>query len=145
MSFVRLLSPARANARSSSPSPVASSSSSQQRLYKPSLALHVPGYGACLAVASEPNPHDPAADPRYDLELHGELEIKMPSGSGRMRCKSIRVGVRTILRLDFKGKKKEEHELFETKVEIIGGSSEGVWLAEGSQRYAHPLLFSQEN
>lgn len=131
MSFVRLLSPARATTPSS---PIASSSSAQLRAYKPSLSLHVPGYGACLAVASEPNPNDPCQDPQYETALTGELEIRMPNGSGRMRCKSIRVGVRTVLRLDLKGKKREEHELFQTRVEIIGSTNDGVWLAEGSQR-----------
>lgn len=85
-------------------------------------------------MASEPNPNDPNQDPQYETALTGELEIRMPNGSGRMRCKSIRVGVRTTLRLDLKGKKREEHELFQTRVEIIGSTSDGVWLAEGSQR-----------
>lgn len=134
MSFVRLLSPARGPFRSSSPSPTASSSSAQLQSYKPTLSLHVPGYGSCLAVASEPNPQNPIEDPQYELDLSGELEIRMPPGSGRMRCKSIRVGVRTMMGLELKGKKKEEIELFETKVEIVGGTSEGVWLSEGSQR-----------
>jgi hypothetical protein len=86
---------------------------------------------------SEPNPLDPNADtePQYDLDLRGELEIRMPHGSGRMRCKSIRVGMRTTLKIAIKGKKKEEHELSDCKVEIIGANSEGVWLEEGAQRY----------
>jgi len=79
---------------------------------------------------------DPSADlePKYDLDLRGELEIRMPHGSGRMRCKSIKVGLKSILKIAIKGKRKEEHELSDSKVEIIGGSSEGVWLEEGSQR-----------
>ena len=133
MSFVRLLSPAR-GPRSIPSSPIASSSSPSARAYKPTLSLHVPGYGACLAVAVETGPDDPSQEPQYETALTGELEIRMPSGSGRMKCKSIRVGVRTTLRLDLKGKKREEHELFHTRVEIIGSTSDGVWLAEGSQR-----------
>jgi hypothetical protein len=60
--------------------------------------------------------------------------IRMPPFSGRMRCKSIRVGLRTRLKIDIKGRKKEEFELLDRRVEIIGGSSDGVWLDEGAQR-----------
>ena len=129
MSFVRLLSSAKA-------SPGPSSPSSTPRVYKPTLSLHVPGYGAILATLQEPNALDTSSDlePRYDLDIKGELEVRMPSGSGRMRCKSIRVGLRSRLKIAVKGKKKEEHELSDCKVEIIGGSSKGVWLEEGSQR-----------
>lgn len=129
MSFVRLLSTAKGSPRPQSPTTPTHS-------YKPTLSLHVPGYGAILATLSEPNPLDPSADlePKYDLDLRGELEIRMPHGSGRMRCKSIKVGLKSILKIAIKGKRKEEHELSDCKVEIIGGSSEGVWLEEGSQR-----------
>jgi hypothetical protein len=131
MSFVRLLSPARKPSGSSSPSV-----SPAGQAFKPTLSLHVPGYGAILATRSEPNPLDPPADtePKYDLDLRGELEIRMPPFSGRMRCKSIRVGLRTRLKIDIKGRKKEEFELLDRRVEIIGGSSDGVWLDEGAQR-----------
>ena len=129
MSFVRLLSTAKG-----SPRPLSPSSATQS--YKPTLSLHVPGYGAIIAALSEPNPLDLSADlePKYDLDLRGELEIRMPHGSGRMRCKSIRVGMKSMLKIAIKGKRKEEHELSDCRVEIIGGSSEGVWLEEGAQR-----------
>lgn len=133
MSFVRLLSPARASSRPQSPA-----SSSSNQIFKPTLSLHVPGYGGIFATLQEPNALDLSAslEPVYDLDVRGELEIRMPHGSGRMRCKSIRVGLRSELKIDIKGKKKEEHELLDRRVEIIGGSSEGVWLEEGAQRYA---------
>jgi hypothetical protein len=136
MSFVRLLSPSRA-VRAQSPSSVASSSSPAPKAAKPTLSLHVPGYGAIIATQSEPNPLDPSTTPTYDLDLRGELEIRMPPGTGHMRCKSIRVGIRTRLEVAIKGRKKEEHVIFDRRVEIIGGTSEGVWLEEGSQRYVH--------
>jgi hypothetical protein len=52
-----------------------------------------------------------------------------------MRCKSIRVGMRTKFKVELYGRKKEEHEIFDRRVEIIGGTSDGVWLEEGAQRY----------
>jgi hypothetical protein len=89
-----------------------------------------------LATLQEPNPLDTSADlePKYEMDIRGELEIRMPNRSGRMRCKSIRVGLKSTYKINIKGKKKEKHELADCKVEIIGGSSEGVWLEEGAQR-----------
>jgi len=67
--------------------------------------------------------------------LHGDLETSLPEGSGRKRCKAIRVGLRTAISLDLGvGRMAEEDVIFERKVEIRGGRADGLVLEEGSQR-----------
>jgi hypothetical protein len=123
MSFLRVLSPRPAKVSSRS-SPI-------------TLALHVPSYGAIRLNGnsdpfSELDPNDPHA-PR-DVPLTGELEVNVPEDLGRQRCKAIRVGVRTVVRLDMGPRRKgEEDTIFERKVEIIAGNAEGIWLESGRQ------------
>jgi hypothetical protein len=117
MSMLRYLSPGRGREGTLSPLPSDA----------PALKLHVTNWGVLILPAPE---H--ADDPRDDTLLHGELDVRV---SGPRRCKRIRVGLRSIIRLDMgQGRKIEEDVLFERKVEIIGASTDGIWLAPGSQR-----------
>lgn len=94
-------------------------------------------------------------------ELRGELEINIPplqpqsrrgSGSvvthpqhqgqgqgqsrrGGKRCKAIRVGWRTVVRLAMGPERGwEEDVIFERDLGNVAGSSEGIWLEEGITR-----------
>lgn len=76
------------------------------------------------------------ARPREDQLLSGVLVIRVPApaSGARMRCRSIRVGMRTICRLDMGPVRGwEEDTIFETKVELMAGNSEGIILMEGIQ------------
>ncbi|KLT41789.1 hypothetical protein CC85DRAFT_247074 [Cutaneotrichosporon oleaginosum] len=100
----------------------------------PVLKLHVTNWGVLIL----PAPENVGEDPRDDTLLHGELDVRV---SGPRRCKRIRVGLRSIIRLDMGGGRKiEEDVLFERKVEIIGASTDGIWLAPGSQRFAFTII-----
>jgi hypothetical protein len=88
-------------------------------------------------------------------ELRGELEINIPHdhshthqqrsghsgwnsaghGSGGKRCKAIRVGYRTIARLNMGPERGwEEDVIFERDIGDMAGSAEGIWLEEGITR-----------
>jgi len=104
---------------------------------QPVLTLHVPNYGLIIIPAPEaPDPDGRVSDePREDHMLHGELEVRL-GGTHPRRAKAIRVGFRTIIKLDLgTGRKKEEDVLFERKVEITGADDDGIELSPGSQRY----------
>ena len=80
-------------------------------------------------------PHARTDGPREDQLLNGDLDIQMPRGTKRRRCKSVRVGVRTKCRLHMgPGRGWEEDVVFERKVEMMGGNAEGIVLDEGMQR-----------
>lgn len=121
------------------PSSSASNSLSRSAPSTPVLALHVPSYGAVMM-----NPPEDSLNPsnslysqgiRNDQILHGEFEVALPPGSGRKRCKAIRVGLRTTIKLDLGlGRMGEEDKIFDRKVEVIAGNSEGLWLDEGTQK-----------
>lgn len=112
----------------------------------PTLMIHTPNFGILYLpppddqdVEPGQTPQNGAAartsrdEPRDDVMLHGELEII--NRNGPRRCKAIRVGLRTVLKLDLgPGRKCEEDVLFERRVEMIGSTADGIWLAQGSQR-----------
>lgn len=103
---------------------------SPRESHAPSLKLHVTNWGVIILPVVEPEHNED--QPRDDHVLNGELEVRV---AGPRRCKRIRVGLRSIIRLDMgQGRKVEEDVLFERKVEIIGASADGIWLAPGSQR-----------
>jgi hypothetical protein len=110
--------------------------SSRDRDERPVLTLHVPNSGIIIIPAPEaPAPDGRVSDePREDYMLHGELEVRI-GGNRPRRCKALRVGFRTIIKLDLgSGRRSEEDVLFERKLEIVGADSEGVDLQPGSQR-----------
>ncbi|CAK9786974.1 unnamed protein product [Cutaneotrichosporon oleaginosum] len=124
MSMLRYLSPGKGREGALSPLPSDA----------PVLKLHVTNWGVLIL----PAPENVGEDPRDDTLLHGELDVRV---SGPRRCKRIRVGLRSIIRLDMGGGRKiEEDVLFERKVEIIGASTDGIWLAPGSQRFAFTII-----
>lgn len=79
-------------------------------------------------------PHGRTEGPRDDQLLNGVLDVIVPPGA-RRRCKSVRVGLRTKARLNMGAERGwEEDTVFERKVEMLGGNSEGMLLDEGVQR-----------
>ena len=85
-----------------------------------------------------PFPNPSRDDPRQDKELSGDLEIEVLRGFGKLKCKAIRVGVRTTCKLDMGvDRGLEEDVLWCGTAEVFGGTtSEGVILEEGLQRSA---------
>lgn len=73
------------------------------------------------------------AEPRQfqDRELNGELEIDVPRGMGRRRCRAIRLTLKNVARL-FMGEQRgwEEDVLFERTLEVKGA----IILEEGLSR-----------
>jgi hypothetical protein len=75
-------------------------------------------------------------EPRTDVEFHGDLQISVPRHMGGKRCKSIVVGLRTRYVIDARGSRpREEGVLFESRVELLGGSVDGIILDAGIQRF----------
>lgn len=67
--------------------------------------------------------------------MTGEVEVEMPIGFGRKRCRAVRVGFRTTISLDLgPGRMGEEDVLYDFKGDVLGGAAEGLWLEEGSQK-----------
>lgn len=139
MSFLRLLSPVRD----------AFDSSSRWSKGDPEddvrLTFRVEGYGTVII----PPPDDPlwpatmsvTDRPRNDYVLQGELDVYVPparpeSPARRRRCRAVRVYLRTTARLNMGAVRGwEEDVIFEGKCEMLGGTSEGLWLHEGVQRW----------
>ena len=84
MSMFRMLSPSRASRSTKSDSVT--------------VDIRVPSYGSVFMPF--PDPLGNTETPRVDKELSGDLEIFVPKDLGRIKCKAIRVGVRTTCRLD---------------------------------------------
>ncbi|GFZ44359.1 hypothetical protein JCM24511_02081 [Saitozyma sp. JCM 24511] len=135
MSILRLLSTLRAVSASSSPS-------RRAMVDDVRLALRVEGYGTVF-MAPPDDPLWPAAisdRPRDDHLLRGELDVYIPP-RGRRRCKAIRVRLQTLARLNMGPKRGwEEDVIFEGKCEVLCGTSEGLWLDEGVQRFEFTLI-----
>ncbi|ORX40882.1 hypothetical protein BD324DRAFT_612440 [Kockovaella imperatae] len=103
------------------------------------LYLRVPSYGSVFMPFPDPTSEPDA--PRQDMELSGDLEIELPSGFGAVRCKSIRVGLRTTCKLDMGvGRGVEEDTLWTGKAELMGSTSDGIILEEGLQRFAFTII-----
>ena len=61
------------------------------------------------------HPENPLQQYRSDYELQGELVVRLPTGSGRLRCKAIRVGIRTIFQMNLGRRRKEDDAHLESK------------------------------
>ncbi|WVQ86014.1 hypothetical protein IAT38_008182 [Cryptococcus sp. DSM 104549] len=86
-------------------------------------------------VRIDPSAREP---PTEDTVFSGALEIIMKE---RRRAKSISVGVHSACRLDMgAGRGWEEDGIFERGVEVMGGTSEGIWLEKGSQSFGFSIL-----
>lgn len=104
--------------------------------HAPTLTLHVPAYG--VMYLQRPRTELDALDGPGDGSqmmsntLRGELEINVPRGEGRRRCKSIKVGIKTIVRLAMgPARGWEEDVIFERESEHRAANAEGIWLEEG--------------
>lgn len=79
-------------------------------------------------------PHVRSNGPREDQLLNGGLDIQLPRGTKKRRVKFVSVGIRTKCRLNIPGRGWEEDVIFERKVEMMGGNSDGIVLDVGIQR-----------
>lgn len=108
------------------------------------INIRVPSYGSVFMPF--PDPLNSPDTPRTDKELFGDLEIAIPRCRGRVKCKAIRIGVRTFCRLDMARAAAsggrggvEEDVIWLGKVEVRGGTADGVVLEEGLQRFTFTI------
>jgi len=81
-------------------------------------------------------------NPQNSLYSDGPRNDQIPMGNWKSPyrreadgCRAIRVGMISKCILDMgPGRMGEEDTIFDRKVEIIGGNSEGLWLDEGMQK-----------
>jgi hypothetical protein len=116
---MRLLSSSRAaSASRTAPPPRASSSNRRADKTKPEIIFHLPGFGIQYL---------PAPPPRYDLEaqrlaakeLQGDLEVRLPLEMGPRRCRRLRMGLKTVVRLAMgDGRGWEEDVVSEMELEL---------------------------
>lgn len=96
----------------------------------PTLTLHVPAYGVLYLTRPPPNISSTSwSEASTSNTLRGELEINVPSGD-RKRCRSIKVGIKTVSKLLI-SEKWEEDVVFERDSVHQAGNGEGIWLEEG--------------
>jgi hypothetical protein len=108
-----------------------------QKREEPTLTLHVPAYGALyLTRSTQPFGQQ---DPGYVSEpysLKGWVQVKVPSD--RCRCKSIKVGFRTVCRLAMgEARGWEEDVIFEREENLV--DENGIWFEQGITRYVEDL------
>jgi hypothetical protein len=103
---------------------------------QPVITIHLPGYGSIRMI--EPSPIE--NEPRQDYVLNGILEIFVPQPLGRLRCRSIKIGFRSVLTLRGIGEGAEEQDtLYETEAELSDSEDKGyTYLEVGTQRYVQP-------
>jgi hypothetical protein len=92
------------------------------------ITHHVHAFGGIYL----PSPSAPSADSQPEVPYGGRLEIHLTPGSGRRKCQSIKVGIRTISTLDLGQKRGKEEDIVFERVVSLG---EGTILEEGSQLY----------
>jgi hypothetical protein len=111
-----------------------SSSSSSSKI--PTVSIHVPAFGGIfLDAPTESGGPDDYVAPDREYRMIGEIEVEIPLGFGRKRCRGVKVGYRSTINLDLgPGRMGEEDILFDRRGEVLGGSMEGLWLEEGSQK-----------
>lgn len=112
----------------------ASSSRSPSPVALPALKIihHVPAFGGIYLPALDL----PSSGTEPDVAYGGRLEVFVPPGTGRSRCKSIKIGFRTTSTLDLGPKRGKEEDVIFERVIVIG---EGTILEEGSQLYVPPV------
>jgi len=137
MSFLRLLSSATSPRSKSGTSVQPIPTGKPVRAEDLEISWHMPSFG-CIFMTPPDDPLWPHAlsdGPREDQLLEGELSITVPRGSG-VFCKAIRLIFRTRCKLSMGPVRGwEEDEIFERRTEMIGGTNEGIYLNEGSQRH----------
>lgn len=112
------------------------SSSSSSSSKTPVVSIHVPAFGGVfLDAPTESGGPDEYIIPGREYRMTGEVEVEIPIGFGRKRCRAVRVGFRTTISLDLgPGRMGEEDVLYDFKGDVLGGAAEGLWLEEGSQK-----------
>ena len=94
------------------------------------LTGHAPRHGSVFM----PTIND-LGDMRRDPQLIGILEIDLPSHLGRRRCQAIRVGMKSVCKLDLgRERGKEENVIFERTIELKSRAGDWIILDPGIQR-----------
>ncbi|GMK53466.1 hypothetical protein CspeluHIS016_0100520 [Cutaneotrichosporon spelunceum] len=129
--FGFLRNQSRAGSRTSSPS-----------RRGPRIYINVPSYGGVFMTRTAPDADQGAIACPADIdtrgrELHGEVEIDLPRGSGRRRCRAVRVTLRNVSRIHM-GEERgwEEDVLFERTLEVKGA----IVLDEGVTRFSFTIV-----
>lgn len=92
---------------------------------------HVPAYGAIRMIA----PSAIQDDPRQDYVLNGILEIFVPQPLGRLRCRSTRIGFRSIYTFRLRAGGIEEIDKLNDTEADLREHDNYTWLEVGTQRY----------
>lgn len=92
------------------------------------ITHHVHAFGGIYL----PSPSADSAVHQPEIPYGGRLEVHLAPDSGRRRCKSITVGIRTIATLDMGQKRGKEEDVVFERIVTLG---EGTILEEGSQLY----------
>jgi len=123
--------------RSSSRNPSSRTSSPSRSQKHVRIQLNVPNYGGVFMTRNRVDVQNEAdaesvQPPEFkEAELSGELEIDVPKGMGRRRCRAIRLTLRNVCRLNMGPIRGwEEDNLFERTIEVKGA----IILEEGVQR-----------
>lgn len=101
----------------------------------PRIYINVPSYGGVFMTRVAQDSEGSDATQRdvdhAGRELSGEIEIDLPRGTGRRRCRAVRVRLRNVSRL-YMGPERgwEEDVLFERTLEVKGA----IILEEGVSR-----------
>lgn len=95
------------------------------------MTINIPSYGGVFMTQHRVDGEDGQGPTFIDRELSGELEIWLPKGYGKRRCRAIRMKLRNVARLNMGPMRGwEEDCLFERSTEIKGA----IVLEEGLQR-----------
>lgn len=119
MSFLRILQPSRSHS---------------YKREDPTLTLHVPAYGVLYLTRSiQPFGQQDAGYHNEPFSLRGWVQVKIPASHGRCRCKSVKVGLRTVCRLAMGPNRGwEEDTIFEREESMV--DENGIWFEEGSTK-----------
>ncbi|TXT14018.1 uncharacterized protein COLE_00211 [Cutaneotrichosporon oleaginosum] len=108
----------------------------------PRIYINVPSYGGVFMTRPAPDQDHGQVSTPADIdhrgrELHGEVEIDLPRGTGRRRCRAVRVTLRNVSRL-YMGQERgwEEDVLFERALEVKGA----IILEEGVTRFNFTIV-----
>ncbi|BEI98873.1 hypothetical protein CcaverHIS631_0311720 [Cutaneotrichosporon cavernicola] len=129
--FGFLRNQSRAGSRTSSPS-----------RRGPRIYINVPSYGGVFMTRPAPDADHGSVSTLADIdtrgrELHGEVEIDLPRGTGRRRCRAVRVTLRNVSRLHMGDERGwEEDVLFERTLEVKGA----IILEEGVTRFSFTIV-----
>lgn len=120
MSFLRMLSPSR--------------HTNSTRREDPTVTLHLPAYGVLyLSRAAQPFGQQDEGYGSEPFTLKGWVQVNIPTGSGKRKCRAITVGYRTVCRLAMGPERGWERDVIFEKEEHLE-DEQGIILEEGSTR-----------